>query len=255
MTPTLDDLHQALRASWGPDTCAPEDVRQWSTTNVARGQCGTSALVVHDHFGGCLVRGEVHIHGERVDYHWWNLLPSGEEVDFTRAQFDTTEVVVGGNAVERQLSQDDWTPSTGFFGAASIACSRNGTPEQTLISAGSGKLLHPAYHRPRTTIPPLIEPVEFRTIGVAGDHGAGRPDGDPALPMDYLEFIAIGIHDVGQHVLPAAQVVRHPAWFEHDSEGRVPICGELDPQKGLGFSVHALPPASTRPDVRASRNK
>ncbi|MCA0157603.1 hypothetical protein LB823_15530 [Tsukamurella sp. M9C] len=101
MTPTLDDLHQALRASWGPDTCAPEDVRQWSTTNVARGQCGTSALVVHDHFGGRLVRGEVHIHGERVDYHWWNLLPSGEEVDFTRAQFDTKEVVVGGNAVER----------------------------------------------------------------------------------------------------------------------------------------------------------
>lgn len=57
--------------------------------------------MVHDHLGGQLVRGEVHVDGQRVDYHWWNLLPSGEEIDFTRVQFDETETVVGHLVVDR----------------------------------------------------------------------------------------------------------------------------------------------------------
>jgi hypothetical protein len=43
--------------------------------------------VVHDRLGGELVRGEVHVDGERVDFHWWNRLPDGSEVDLTREQF------------------------------------------------------------------------------------------------------------------------------------------------------------------------
>lgn len=97
----LETLAEALRASWGPDTCAPEDVPQWSASNPARGQCATTAVVVHDYLGGTLVRGEVLVSGVRVDFHWWNRLPDGSEVDLTREQFAPHESVVGGTPVER----------------------------------------------------------------------------------------------------------------------------------------------------------
>ncbi|MFD6514507.1 hypothetical protein [Rhodococcus sp. NPDC060176] len=58
---SLVRVTEALNASWGPDTCAPEDIGDWSEENPARGQCATTAVVVHDYFGGDLVRGEVHV--------------------------------------------------------------------------------------------------------------------------------------------------------------------------------------------------
>lgn len=92
---SIAQLTAALQAAWGPDTCAPEDIKDWSETNSARGQCATTAVVVHDYFGGDLVRGEVHVRGEQVDYHWWNRLPDGSEIDLTRQQFSVQESVVG----------------------------------------------------------------------------------------------------------------------------------------------------------------
>ncbi|WP_311209033.1 MULTISPECIES: hypothetical protein [unclassified Aeromicrobium] len=95
------ELAGALRRAWGPDTCAPEDRSAWHPGNPARGQCITTVLVVHDHLGGELVRGEVHVDGERVDFHWWNRLPDGSEVDLTREQFSPHEIVSGGTTVAR----------------------------------------------------------------------------------------------------------------------------------------------------------
>ncbi|MRJ76611.1 hypothetical protein GEV29_08695 [Aeromicrobium sp. SMF47] len=97
----LRHVAAALRESWGPDTCSPEDTRSWSRDNPARGQCATTAVVLHDHFGGCLVRGEVFVNGEHVDHHWWNRLPDGSQIDLTREQFGQHESVIGGVAVER----------------------------------------------------------------------------------------------------------------------------------------------------------
>lgn len=97
----LEVVVLALRESWGPDTCSPEDVSDWSTANPARGQCATTAVVLHDYFGGSLVRGEVIVQGERVDFHWWNRLPDGKEVDITREQFGSHESVIGGTDVSR----------------------------------------------------------------------------------------------------------------------------------------------------------
>ena len=97
----LEAVVVALRESWGPDTCSPEDTSSWSLDNPARGQCATTAVVLHDYFGGSLVMGEVLVEGERVDYHWWNRLPDGEEVDITLGQFDLHELVVGGIDVSR----------------------------------------------------------------------------------------------------------------------------------------------------------
>ena len=97
----LDQLTRALSRAWGPDTCAPEDRPQWSVDNPARGQCITTVLIVHDFFGGVLLRGEVVVGGEQVDYHWWNRLPDGTEIDLTRDQFGPDERVVGCEVIER----------------------------------------------------------------------------------------------------------------------------------------------------------
>lgn len=98
---SLEAVILALRESWGPDTCAPEDIPDWSLDNPARGQCATTALVIHDFFGGSLVTGEVMVDDERVDFHWWNRLPDGEQVDITLEQFGPHEHVVGGLDVVR----------------------------------------------------------------------------------------------------------------------------------------------------------
>ncbi len=98
---TLEAVILALRESWGPDTCAPEDVVDWTPDNPARGQSATTALVLHDFFGGSLVMGEVFIEGQRVDFHWWNRLPDGEQVDLTLEQFGPDEHVIGAMEVRR----------------------------------------------------------------------------------------------------------------------------------------------------------
>ncbi|WP_079053865.1 YunG family protein [Streptomyces graminilatus] len=100
-TITLSGVEAALRASWGVDTCAPEDVPKWHPGNPARGQCGVTALVVHDLFGGDLVCGEVRVEGEVVDYHWWNRFGQGIEIDLTREQFGPGESVGPGEVVVR----------------------------------------------------------------------------------------------------------------------------------------------------------
>ncbi|WP_459708806.1 YunG family protein [Actinophytocola sp. KF-1] len=98
---TLTDVEHACRASWGVDTCDPVDRAEWHPGNPARGQCGVTALVLHDLFGGELVLGEVRVAGERTGVHWWNRFGAGLEVDLTRDQFRQDEEVVGGQVVER----------------------------------------------------------------------------------------------------------------------------------------------------------
>ncbi len=98
---TLAGLESALRTSWGPDTCAPEDQPDWTAGNPARGQCITTVMVVLDLLGGGLVRGDVLVDGTSVDFHWWNLLPDGTELDLTREQFGAHEAVLGRTLVER----------------------------------------------------------------------------------------------------------------------------------------------------------
>ncbi|MFI8191534.1 hypothetical protein ACIF8T_22395 [Streptomyces sp. NPDC085946] len=102
MTPLLlTDIERAVRGSWTAETCTPEYRSRWTEDNPARDQCGVTALVVNDLLGGELIRGEVHVDGERVDYHWWNRLGRGVEIDLTREQFGPEEIVTGGVVVPR----------------------------------------------------------------------------------------------------------------------------------------------------------
>ncbi|AXE24796.1 hypothetical protein C0216_16260 [Streptomyces globosus] len=102
MTPLLlADIERAVRDSWSADTCTPDYRSLWTGDNPARDQCGVTALVLNDLLGGELVRGEVHVDGRRVDYHWWNRLGAGVEIDLTREQFGPEETVVGGTVIPR----------------------------------------------------------------------------------------------------------------------------------------------------------
>ena len=97
-----EDLQAAIRGAWGVDTCDPVDVGDWSAANPARGQCGSTALVIHDLLGGQLLIAEViRGDGSRQGVHYWNLLPDGTEVDLTRGQFSADEVVQPPRVVAR----------------------------------------------------------------------------------------------------------------------------------------------------------
>jgi hypothetical protein len=99
------DVERAVRASWSAETCdpadMPADMDEWRPDNPARGQCGVTAFVVQDLFGGDLVLGEVHVDGRKVENHYWNRFGHGLDVDLTREQFRSEQVVVGGEVVIR----------------------------------------------------------------------------------------------------------------------------------------------------------
>ncbi|WP_251145660.1 hypothetical protein [Streptomyces sp. McG3] len=97
----LSDIEQALRSSWSAETCTPEYRDRWTPDNPARDQCGVTAMVLNDLIGGELIRGEVHVDGVRTDFHWWNRLGPGVEIDLTREQFGPEETVVGGDVIVR----------------------------------------------------------------------------------------------------------------------------------------------------------
>lgn len=102
MTPLLlTDIERAVRDSWSAETCTPAYRLHWTPDNPARDQCGVTALVLHDLLGGDLIRGEVRVDGERTDYHWWNRLGMGIEVDLTREQFRPEEVITAGIVIAR----------------------------------------------------------------------------------------------------------------------------------------------------------
>jgi hypothetical protein len=99
---TLTEIEAAVRAAWCRETCDESDLADWSPDNPARGQCGATALTLHDLLGGDLLFAEVLLpDGSRQGFHWWNRLPDGSEVDLTREQFAPHEVVQEPRVVER----------------------------------------------------------------------------------------------------------------------------------------------------------
>lgn len=84
---TLTGIEDALRAGWSIETCDPVDRHEWTPANPSRGQCGATALVLSDLLGGVLLEADVFIDGVQVEYHYWNRLPGGLDVDLTREQF------------------------------------------------------------------------------------------------------------------------------------------------------------------------
>jgi hypothetical protein len=99
---TLADVESAVRSSWSVETCDPVDVADWSPANPSRGQCGVTALTLHDLLGGELLEAQVlRPDGSRQGYHLWNRLAGGVEIDLTLEQFAATEVVQLPVVIER----------------------------------------------------------------------------------------------------------------------------------------------------------
>ena len=84
-TPSLEQIKQALRASWNAET-GYAGAGVWTEDNPARGQCVTSSLVVQDYLGGDIVRYAVL--GDGIDEtHYFNVLDDGTVVDTTGDQY------------------------------------------------------------------------------------------------------------------------------------------------------------------------
>jgi hypothetical protein len=75
---SLVDFYQQLRRSWSVETG-----RHWQRDNPASGQCGVTALVAHDRFGGEILKTDVN-----GAWHFYNRI-DGKRVDFTMSQFDS----------------------------------------------------------------------------------------------------------------------------------------------------------------------
>ena len=100
--PVPEQVTAAVRAAWCRETCDDSDPDDWSPATPDRGQCGATALVLHDLLGGELLLAEVLLpDGSRQGVHWWNRLPGGAEADLTREQFAPHEVVQAPRVVVR----------------------------------------------------------------------------------------------------------------------------------------------------------
>src|SRR3954453_12226257 len=97
---TLSEIEAAVRSSWGPDTCfASPDYLARGSGQPSRGQCGTTALVVQQLLGGDLMVADVEYDGREEGVHYWNVTPSGVELDLTRDQFIPAESLINQRRV------------------------------------------------------------------------------------------------------------------------------------------------------------
>ncbi|MCS3501931.1 hypothetical protein M2189_008558 [Bradyrhizobium japonicum] len=72
-----DEVQRALRKAWSLSTSS-----QWTPNNPAAGQCNVTALLVHELFGGELLKTPL----PAAD-HFYNRI-EGRRYDFTASQFD-----------------------------------------------------------------------------------------------------------------------------------------------------------------------
>ena len=76
------EIEKALEKSWSKATTFPELMKEWNEENKALGQCAPTALVIYDLFGGKIIY-------DKQNFHLWNELPDGTQIDFSRSQFLT----------------------------------------------------------------------------------------------------------------------------------------------------------------------
>jgi hypothetical protein len=103
---SLNRLASILPRVWCCDTAWIDD---WDERNPARGQCGTTALVVQDLYGGALATGIVNNGSDDLAVHYWNVLSTGP-VDLTWQQFAPSAQVLRCQPVDR-----DYLLRTGWF--------------------------------------------------------------------------------------------------------------------------------------------
>lgn len=99
---TLKDVEEAVVGAWSRETAfASDEYLARAPDEPSRGQCGTTALVVHDLLGGELLVAQVAVAGVVDGVHYWNRLGRELEIDLTRGQFRPDEVLLPPRVVPR----------------------------------------------------------------------------------------------------------------------------------------------------------
>ena len=79
---STERVKSALLNSWSIESSS-----KWKASNPALGQCGVTALVVQNHFGGEIYKTLIEKPGRASLWHFYNRI-NNEYVDFTESQFD-----------------------------------------------------------------------------------------------------------------------------------------------------------------------
>ncbi|MCA1054005.1 hypothetical protein LCM10_03315 [Rossellomorea aquimaris] len=94
----VERLYKSLIQSWSIHSSS-----KWTQETPAKGQCGVTALVVHDLLGGEIRKTEL-----PEGWHYYNII-SGKRYDFTASQFDTciTYMDIRSNRDEAMLDTNE----------------------------------------------------------------------------------------------------------------------------------------------------
>lgn len=104
---SLPELIQAIEKSWSQETMYATTEPARKPSDLSRGQCGTTALVLHDHLGGEIMAAEVFRDGVQVGHHYWNRLHDGTKLDLTRGQFLPNESLGAPRVASRPADLSD----------------------------------------------------------------------------------------------------------------------------------------------------
>lgn len=112
---TLGRIESAFHSSFAVEFCSEDDLPFWSPENPSRGHCAVAALTLNDLLGGHLLVADVLRDGIHVGVHYWNRL-AGVDIDLTRQQFRSNEVVGAPQIIERPPGRprDDADQYDGF---------------------------------------------------------------------------------------------------------------------------------------------
>jgi hypothetical protein len=89
----LLSLVPRIRAAWCRETASPSCQASWSPSNPSRGQCAVTAEAIRRLVGGEVLRTVVPGDGS----HYYNRLPSGDDLDLTDEQFPEGTVIPPGD--------------------------------------------------------------------------------------------------------------------------------------------------------------
>lgn len=82
----LGKLKEIIENNWSKETCYTGCKDEWNFKKKELGQCAITALIVNDYYGGDILYCS-------HNHHYWNKLPNGLEVDFTRKQFPKNTII------------------------------------------------------------------------------------------------------------------------------------------------------------------
>ena len=77
-----DQLTRTFNKVWVRETSAFPD--EWCKENPACGQCLPTSWIARQYLGGEVVQA---VFSDRRIVHFWNVLPCGKKIDFTKSQF------------------------------------------------------------------------------------------------------------------------------------------------------------------------